>query len=82
MEQGGEPVRMVFGTHAVRGVVKRKLDPGALCWIAAHGVEVETRGIRHKIRGQYNDRIIDVVVEEPNVIVTAFPRKTARITKP
>ena len=75
-------MKMVFGTHAVKRIAERHIPIDAVWQIATVGVVVETRGIRRKKRGEFDGHTIDVIVEEPNVIVSAFPHRTVRITKP
>ena len=64
--------KFVFGTHAVKRLMKRKVPLDAIVQIAEFGVTVQTTGERTMRRGEVNGEAIHVVVEHPNVIVTVY----------
>lgn len=66
-------MKLVFAAHAVQQISRRHLNLDAVWQIARVGVAVEHKGKRVVKRGEYNRQAIDVVLEEPNVIVMAYP---------
>ncbi|MHB1685203.1 MAG: DUF4258 domain-containing protein [Bacilli bacterium] len=74
-------MRYVFGTHAVKRLAKRHIDVDAVWQIANVGIVVKENDIRTVKQGELDGRRIRVVVEAPNVIVTAFVRKRRSVRR-
>ena len=72
--------KMVFGAHAVKRVVERHLPIDAVWQIATVGTVVQTSGLRKVKQGEFDGRRIRVVVEQPNVIVTAYAERDMQAT--
>ena len=66
-------MKFVFGTHAVKRIQERHLNVDAVWQIALVGIVIERSGKRELKRGEFQGHAILVVIEQPNVIVTAYP---------